>query len=108
LPRGSTSHISGELPLKSRNALSASGRTYPTPIEHCSICNWQSHCEKQLREDDDLSLVAGLTGPYSHVSVTRSRPVARSFFAQTFFARDMTKRWRNTSVIAIDATGSSA
>lgn len=35
--------------------------SYPSPIEHCDICNWQEHCEKQLRADDDLSLVAGLT-----------------------------------------------
>lgn len=35
--------------------------TYPAPIEHCEICHWQGHCEKQLRADDDLSLVAGLT-----------------------------------------------
>ncbi|MFO0666769.1 MAG: TM0106 family RecB-like putative nuclease [Polyangiaceae bacterium] len=35
--------------------------SYPSPIEHCDICHWQSDCEKQLRDDDDLSLVAGLT-----------------------------------------------
>ena len=35
--------------------------TYPAPIEHCDICHWQPSCDKQLRDDDDLSLVAGLT-----------------------------------------------
>jgi predicted RecB family nuclease len=38
--------------------------TYPAPIEHCEICNWQPSCEKQLRDDDDLSLVASLTSRY--------------------------------------------
>ncbi|MDX2055227.1 MAG: TM0106 family RecB-like putative nuclease [Polyangiaceae bacterium] len=40
---------------------SAALATYPSPIEHCDICHWAESCEKQLRDDDDLSLVAGLT-----------------------------------------------
>jgi predicted RecB family nuclease len=40
---------------------SAPSVTYPAPIAHCDICHWQEHCSKQLRDDDDLSLVAGLT-----------------------------------------------
>lgn len=35
--------------------------TYPVPIAQCDVCPWQDGCEKQLRDDDDLSLVAGLT-----------------------------------------------
>jgi len=40
---------------------SAAVETYPAPIAHCDVCHWAGSCEKQLRDDDDLSLVAGLT-----------------------------------------------
>lgn len=33
---------------------------YPEPVEHCSICNWWKHCRDTRRQDDHLSLVAGL------------------------------------------------
>jgi len=35
--------------------------TYPEPCEHCSICDWSTVCDRRLREDDHLSLVAGIT-----------------------------------------------
>jgi predicted RecB family nuclease len=35
--------------------------TYPDPKPHCSICTWRKHCEKQRRDDDHLSIVAGMT-----------------------------------------------
>ena len=35
--------------------------TYPEPCEHCTLCDWSSVCEKRWREDDHLSLVAGIT-----------------------------------------------
>ena len=34
---------------------------YPEPVEHCAICRWRFQCKARHREDDDLSLVAGLT-----------------------------------------------
>jgi predicted RecB family nuclease len=34
--------------------------TYPDEVEHCSICNWWSDCDKRRRADDYLSLVAGI------------------------------------------------
>jgi predicted RecB family nuclease len=34
--------------------------TYPTPVEHCAICRWSGVCEARRREDDHLSLVAGI------------------------------------------------
>jgi predicted RecB family nuclease len=33
---------------------------YPESVEHCSICNWWKHCRDKRREDDHLSLVAGM------------------------------------------------
>ena len=35
--------------------------TYPEPVEHCDVCRWSQHCDRQWREDDHLSLVAGAT-----------------------------------------------
>ena len=34
---------------------------YPEPVEHCAICRWSELCAGRRREDDDLSLVAGMT-----------------------------------------------
>lgn len=34
---------------------------YPEPVEHCEICDWSSRCSARRREDDHLSLVAGIT-----------------------------------------------
>lgn len=36
-------------------------RTYPEPCEHCAICRWFVQCDTKRREDDHLSLVAGIT-----------------------------------------------
>jgi predicted RecB family nuclease len=33
---------------------------YPEPVEHCAICRWSDLCAGRRREDDDLSLVAGM------------------------------------------------
>jgi predicted RecB family nuclease len=35
--------------------------TYPDPVEHCGVCRWAPECEARRREDDHLSLVAGIT-----------------------------------------------
>ncbi|HUE44495.1 MAG TPA: TM0106 family RecB-like putative nuclease [Candidatus Sulfotelmatobacter sp.] len=34
--------------------------TYPEPCEHCDVCRWFRECEKRRRDDDHLSLVAGI------------------------------------------------
>ena len=34
---------------------------YPEPTEHCDICAWKTVCATRRREDDHLSLVAGIT-----------------------------------------------
>lgn len=35
--------------------------TYPEPTEHCEVCSWFSICDKRRRDDDHLSLVAGIS-----------------------------------------------
>ena len=35
--------------------------TYPEPVDHCGICEWQQSCAERRRADDHLSLVAGIT-----------------------------------------------
>jgi predicted RecB family nuclease len=40
--------------------------TYPEAVEHCDVCRWSELCTKRRRDDDDLSLVAGIA--------TRERP----------------------------------
>jgi predicted RecB family nuclease len=37
-----------------------SSTTYPEPVEHCDVCRWQRVCAKRRRDDDHLSLVAGI------------------------------------------------
>ena len=34
--------------------------TYPEPCLHCDVCRWFRECEKRRRDDDHLSLVAGI------------------------------------------------
>jgi predicted RecB family nuclease len=36
--------------------------TYPEPVEHCDVCRWWADCRDRRRADDDLSLVAGISG----------------------------------------------
>ena len=35
--------------------------TYPEPTEHCDVCSWFPVCDRRWRNDDHLSLVAGIT-----------------------------------------------
>lgn len=35
-------------------------RTYPEPVAHCDICRWWQACRARRRQDDHLSLVAGI------------------------------------------------
>lgn len=34
--------------------------TYPEPVEHCDVCAWWAQCDRRRRDDDHLSLVAGM------------------------------------------------
>lgn len=34
--------------------------TYPEPVEHCNVCRWFRECDARRRQDDHLSLVAGI------------------------------------------------
>jgi uncharacterized protein len=42
-------------------ALEDDEESYPEPVAHCDICAWRPLCEHRRREDDHLSLVAGLS-----------------------------------------------
>lgn len=45
-----------ELAVKSATGV----KTYPDPVEHCEVCRWLDVCDLRRRNDDHLSLVAGL------------------------------------------------
>ncbi len=36
-------------------------RTYPEPTPHCEVCRWRQECDRERRNDDHLSLVAGIS-----------------------------------------------
>jgi uncharacterized protein len=42
-------------------AQASQNETYPEPIKHCRICDWEPICDAQWRKDDHLSLVANIT-----------------------------------------------
>jgi predicted RecB family nuclease len=58
----STAASAAQYALDFERAADASGvwPTYPEPVEHCNICRWFKECDKQRRDDDHLSLVAGI------------------------------------------------
>jgi len=35
--------------------------TYPEPVDHCRVCIWSTVCDRRWRDDDHLSLVAGIS-----------------------------------------------
>lgn len=39
--------------------------SYPVPCAHCDICNWWQYCDNRRRDDDHLSLVAGLSNSHA-------------------------------------------
>lgn len=36
--------------------------SYPNPVAHCGVCRWDESCSSRRREDDHLSIVAGMRG----------------------------------------------
>jgi uncharacterized protein len=55
--------------------------TYPEPVEQCAICRWRSSCAQQRRDDDDLSLVAGMTTKHRKAMKEIGISVRRDFAA---------------------------
>ena len=49
-------------------------KTYPEPVEHCNVCRWFKECDKQRRDDDHLSLVAGIRRHQREQLVEWKRP----------------------------------
>ena len=48
--------------------------TYPEPVEHCRLCDWNGHCVARRRDDDHLSQVAGITHGQRRRLVARDIP----------------------------------
>jgi predicted RecB family nuclease len=40
---------------------STATETYPEPTPHCEVCRWRPDCDTERRNDDHLSLVAGIS-----------------------------------------------
>ncbi|MBA3877275.1 MAG: nuclease [Anaerolinea sp.] len=38
----------------------AAAPTYPNPVDHCRVCAWSPTCIQRRRDDDHLSIVAGM------------------------------------------------
>lgn len=47
--------------------------TYPDPVSHCDICTWWEVCNKQRREDDHMSFVAGMSN--SQIKEVKQREI---------------------------------
>ena len=45
--------------------------TYPDPTEHCNVCSWFPVCDARRHADDNLCLVAGITGHQRKVLIAR-------------------------------------
>ena len=48
-------------------ALDTEPETYPWPCDHCGLCDFRNLCKQQLRDDDNLVLVAGLRRSYADI-----------------------------------------
>src|ERR1700722_1156702 len=46
--------------------------TYPEPNDHCRVCDWSTVCKERWRDDDYLSLVAGISRKQRKVLVERN------------------------------------
>ena len=51
------SRLSGTVAMEEGDAPS----TYPEPVAQCDVCRWWSVCDRRRRDDDHLSLVAGIS-----------------------------------------------
>ena len=48
--------------------------TYPEPVDHCRLCEWDGHCTARRRADDHLSQVAGITRGQRQRLIARDIP----------------------------------
>jgi uncharacterized protein len=55
--------------------------SYPEAVEHCEVCRWSELCTKRRREDDDLSLVAGIATRQRQALKARGIPARRGLAA---------------------------
>ena len=51
--------------------------TYPEPVAACDICRWQPDCERRRRDDDHLSLVAGMRRDHTRKLVDLGYPTVK-------------------------------
>jgi uncharacterized protein len=51
--------------------------TYPEPVTHCAICDFNRLCDRRRREDDHLSLVAGIRRDQREKLVALDLPTVR-------------------------------
>ena len=57
-----------------RQAVDTQPVTQPIPVAQCGQCRWIEHCDRQWREQDDLSLVAFMRG--DHREALRAHGIA--------------------------------
>jgi predicted RecB family nuclease len=48
--------------------------TYPEPVEHCRVCPWWTMCMDRRRQDDHLSIVAGMSRGHARQLVDAGVP----------------------------------
>jgi uncharacterized protein len=48
--------------------------TYPDPVEHCDVCRWAAECATRRRQDDHLSLIAGISARQRRALIERGIP----------------------------------
>src|SRR6202167_4860171 len=51
-------HVKDRLEKSTNNGHAS--ETYPEPCQHCDVCRWFRECDRRRRDDDHLSLVAGI------------------------------------------------
>ena len=56
---------------------------YPDPVEHCAICRWSEFCAARRRQDDDLSLIAGISKGQRRALKAAGVPRVREFAGLT-------------------------
>jgi len=55
--------------------------TYPEPVEHCRVCRWEEDCVRRRRNDDHLSLVAGISARQRHALADGGVPTVEALAA---------------------------
>ena len=55
-------------------SIEARPTTYGWPVDHCSICDFQKLCRRQLEDDDHLTLVAGMRRTWAETLIESAVP----------------------------------